>query len=264
MPMEVIDLDEGQGNIIVGNGILGNEEFLDTLETHLQQDTEKFRKYKYSIFDLSDVTELASITTDTVRAVSYMCKQSVQKNPFLVIAIVADEGEFFALSKMWEFLMSETSWDIMVFKTRGAAETWLRAQVKKQFGIVNPTMTDGFSSTAKEQSMRKSGFDESDVEYHIAKAWSVFIYAFPTRENLLEIYNHLVKIVSAGTSSDPEHAKVRERIKKNTPPSWPHRWTDTWGQELERLGITITLGDVEDARQAVEDLVRDLSQRKYL
>jgi hypothetical protein len=264
MPMEVIDLDEGQGSIFVGNGILTSEEYLNTLETHLQQDTEKYKKYKYSIFDLSDVTELVNITTDNVRTASDMCKQSAQINPFMVIAIIADEGEFFGLSRMWEILMSETSWDIMVFKTRDAAETWLTEQVKKQFEIVNPTITNGTSSTAEEQSMSKLGFDEYDVEYHIAKAWNVFIYEFPTRDNLLEIYHHLVKLVSIGSASDSEHAKVRERIKKTTPPSWPHRWTDTWGGELERLGITITLGDVEDARRAVEDLVRDLSQEKYL
>lgn len=36
---------------------------------------------------------------------------------------------------MWEIFMGSAGWETMVFKTRGAAETWIKEKVKEKFGI---------------------------------------------------------------------------------------------------------------------------------
>jgi hypothetical protein len=58
MPIEIKDLEGGLGNIILGRGIVTEEEFVDVLKKHLTQDKEKFKKYRYSLTDYTAVTKV--------------------------------------------------------------------------------------------------------------------------------------------------------------------------------------------------------------
>ena len=51
MPIEIIDCDNGIGNIIVTRGMVTDQELIDSLERHLKHDKEKFKKYKYILFN---------------------------------------------------------------------------------------------------------------------------------------------------------------------------------------------------------------------
>ena len=43
MPIEIIDCDDGIGNIIVTRGMVTDQELIDSLERHLTHDKEKFK-----------------------------------------------------------------------------------------------------------------------------------------------------------------------------------------------------------------------------
>ena len=135
MPIEIIDLDEGKGNLAIGSGVFSGKEYIDALKRHLEQDKEKFKKYKYSLTDLTAVTETKEWPNSVIDECVYLCREAAQINLHAVVAIAADLDFLFGLSRMWEFQMDETGWDIMVFKTRDAAEKWIKKTVKDKFGI---------------------------------------------------------------------------------------------------------------------------------
>jgi hypothetical protein len=47
MPVEIRDTNGGLGNIITGQGIISEEEYVDVLKAHLTQDEEKFKQYRF-------------------------------------------------------------------------------------------------------------------------------------------------------------------------------------------------------------------------
>lgn len=108
------------------------------LERHLQQDEEKYKEYRYSLTDLTAVTQVEEVSTSDIHMSVNLCKQSAKINPDAIVAIVANKDILFGLSRMWEILMDgKTGWDIMVFKTRDTAETWIKEKAKEKFGIEN-------------------------------------------------------------------------------------------------------------------------------
>jgi len=138
---------EGRGNILIGSGIFTGKEYIDALKKHLEQDKEKFKKYKYSLTDLTAVTETKEWPTSDIDRSVNLCEHAAQINHDAVIAIVADKDLIFGLARMWEIMMDATNWDIMVFRTRDAAETWIKETVKNKFGIEVPTIA--FSGRGK-------------------------------------------------------------------------------------------------------------------
>ncbi len=103
MPIEVIDVDEGAGNIIIGRDILTDQEYLDAMLIHLSQAEEKFKKYRYSMLDFSQVSSV-EVGLESVRFMAGLCHDAAALNPEIVISMVADDDLAFALSRMWQML----------------------------------------------------------------------------------------------------------------------------------------------------------------
>ena len=140
MPIEIIDLDEGRGNKLIGSGIFTGTEYINALKIHLKQDREKFNNYKYSLMDLTAVTELKEWPNSVIDESVYLCKQASQINLDAVVAIVAPKDFSFGLSRMWGTLMDETGWDIMIFRAKDDADAWIKKTVKDKFGIEDLTI----------------------------------------------------------------------------------------------------------------------------
>ena len=139
MPIEIIDLDEGRGNVIIGSGILTGEEYIDELKGHLAQDEEKLKAYLYSLTDYTAVTKVEEAPASVVRLSSELCKRAATINPDVSVAIVADNDLLFGLSRMWEMLMDTTGWETKVFKARETAEIWIAKKLKEKFEIEHLT-----------------------------------------------------------------------------------------------------------------------------
>ena len=135
MPVEITDLDEGRGNLVIGRGVVTGEEFVNALRSHFSQDEDKFRNYKYSLTDHSAVTAIIDVSVGDVRTIAQLCRQASRVNPDAVVAVVADRNVLFGLTRMWEMLQDGSGWTVKAFRTRDAAEAWIRETVRETFGI---------------------------------------------------------------------------------------------------------------------------------
>jgi hypothetical protein len=139
MPLEVISLDGGIGNTIVGQGKVTEQEYVEVMTKHLTQDEDKFRKYRYSLSDYTAVTGL-EVPTSAIKKMMQLARVSAATNPAAIVAIVANQDLVFGLSRMSEILLDATEWEISVFRSRDEAEEWIRRRVNARFGIAELTM----------------------------------------------------------------------------------------------------------------------------
>ena len=140
MPIETKDTDNGLGVFFIGRGIVGEIEYLDIYKKHLSQDKDKYQKYRYGINDWSEVTGV-EISSNAIDKIAGLCIYSAKINPYPVIAHIATTDVTYGLSRMWEFLSSETEWEIMVFRRRNEAKGWIRERLRDKFGIDDLTFT---------------------------------------------------------------------------------------------------------------------------
>ena len=80
MPIEIIDCDDGIGNIILTRGVVTDQELIDSLERHLTQDKEKFKKYKFILIDHTALTKM-NITNETVEFIAEIIADTSRVNP---------------------------------------------------------------------------------------------------------------------------------------------------------------------------------------
>ena len=62
MSIRITDVDDGLGNLIVMSGVITEAEFFEVMQRHFTQDPEKFKRYRYSLNDVSKVTEVEPAT----------------------------------------------------------------------------------------------------------------------------------------------------------------------------------------------------------
>jgi hypothetical protein len=139
MPIEIRDLDEGRGNLIIGSGTVTSEEYLTTHKAHLTQAEDKFRKYRYSLCDYTTVTKV-EISSKDVQLIAKLSKDAAAVNPDAVVAVVADRDVIYGLSRMWQISSDGTQWEIRVFKSTDDAKKWIVERVKERFGIDDLTL----------------------------------------------------------------------------------------------------------------------------
>jgi hypothetical protein len=138
MPMEIRDTDNGLGNIITGRDRIKDKEYVDAILKHLSQDEDKFKRYRYSLSDYTEVTNL-EISSKSVELVAKYCQKASTVNSEAVVAIVAKKDVVYGLARMWEMLSDNTKWDIKVFRSREEAEAWISEKVDMKYGIKNIT-----------------------------------------------------------------------------------------------------------------------------
>jgi hypothetical protein len=134
MPIKVSDLDGGLGNLFVAWGRLTEQEYVEVLMRRLTQDEDRFRRYRYSLSDYSAVAGV-ELPTSAIEQMLPLCRTAASVNPDALVAIVADRDVAYGLSRMWEILMTETGWEIAVFRSRDEAEEWIRREAETRFGI---------------------------------------------------------------------------------------------------------------------------------
>ena len=138
MPLEIKDCDSGLGNIILGRGILTDYEYIKSLTEHLNQDQEKFSKYKFSLTDVTAVTKL-DLSTESINIIANLCIEASKVNPDPIVAIAANRDLMYGLARMYEALVDRTDWETMVFRSKKEAVEWIRKRVIEKFGIVDIT-----------------------------------------------------------------------------------------------------------------------------
>ncbi len=138
MPVSVLDVDNGRGNVITISGAASRQELLSALGTHLCQDAGKFGRYRYSLMDLTGATELDA-DVETVRRIAAWSRDAVDSNPDAVVAVAASTDLAFGLTRMWQLQMGEPVWDMAILPSRSEAEAWIRDKVQDRFEMADPT-----------------------------------------------------------------------------------------------------------------------------
>jgi hypothetical protein len=140
MPIGIQDCDDGIGNIIVSRGMVTDQELIDSFKRHLTHEKEKFKKYKYIIFDHTALTKL-DITNETVEFIAGLCEDTSRVNPDPIAAMVANVSVganldlISKLSRMHELFIYRSCWETMVFRTKNEAVRWIKEKVRDKFGI---------------------------------------------------------------------------------------------------------------------------------
>ncbi len=134
MPIEITDLHDGLGNIIIGRGVITEEEYVATLKEHLTQDENKFKKYRFSLADYTAATKV-DISSQAIKLIADFCIAAAVSNPEAVVAVVADQDLTFGLARMSEILMAKTGWESQVFRNRKDAESWIQKRIKEKYGL---------------------------------------------------------------------------------------------------------------------------------
>ena len=146
MPIEIIDCDDGIGNIIVTRGMVTDQELIDSLERHLTHDKEKFEKYKYILIDHTALTKV-DITNETVEFIAGLYAETSRVNPDSIVAMVtyvtygASIDLINRISRMHELFVYRSCWETLVFRTKGEAVRWIREKVRDKFGIDDLTFS---------------------------------------------------------------------------------------------------------------------------
>ena len=139
MPIDIIDVDQGLGNIILLSGVITESEFAEKMQTHLSQDQEKFRQYRYSLVDLSGITEI-HLSTTFIKQHAHACIMAAKVNPDAIVAVVAPNDFSYGLSRMWEMLADEASWELCVFRYVRKATIWIKERTTKKWNLKNITI----------------------------------------------------------------------------------------------------------------------------
>ena len=146
MPIEIIDCDDGTGNIILTRGVVTDQELIDSLERHLTQDKEKFKKYKFILIDHTALTKM-DITNETVEFIAELIADTSRVNPDSIVAMVVYvtyEAGIDLLnrnSRLHELFIYRSCWETMVFRTKGEAVRWIKEKVRDKFGIDDLTFS---------------------------------------------------------------------------------------------------------------------------
>jgi len=125
MPFSTEFVDNHQGLLFVGSGVVTADEILDAKGALLDQET-RLRRIRHAMVLLADVTDLR-VTTDEIRQLARIDERLAKVTSNVVVAVVAANDLTFGLARMWEVLADSTGWKTAVFRTRSEAETWLRA-----------------------------------------------------------------------------------------------------------------------------------------
>ena len=139
MSIEIKDCDGGIGVVIEFRGIVTDKEYVDAFKSHLTQDKDKFKKYKYSLNDTGAIEEV-HILKQSVEYISELCVAASKIIPDPVVAMWGASDIAFGLQRMAEAIMSPTDWEMMTFRSREQAVEWIKERVKDKFGIDDLTL----------------------------------------------------------------------------------------------------------------------------
>ena len=80
MPLNIKDIDRGIGVLITSSDSLEDTEYFEALKKHLTQDEAKFKKYRYTVCDLTGLTKI-NVSNKTVEQVASLCEAAAAVNP---------------------------------------------------------------------------------------------------------------------------------------------------------------------------------------
>jgi len=135
MPIDIIDIHNGLGNFIIAYGILTEKEYLDPLKAHLTQDEDNLKRYRFSLSDFTGVVGIDEISNQAINTIASLCSRVAEINPEVVAPLVAESDYTYGLARMWQGMMGDNDWEVMIFRRKIEAISWLTERVKNKYDI---------------------------------------------------------------------------------------------------------------------------------
>lgn len=130
----------------MSRGVVTDQELIDFWETHLTQDTQKFRTYKYIILDHTELAKM-DISDATVDDVAGLFADTARANPDPVVAVIAyatygaNMDLLKRIERLHELFIYRSSWETRLFRIRPQAVRWIRERVGDKFGVDDLTFS---------------------------------------------------------------------------------------------------------------------------
>ena len=134
MPIDVVDLDDGLGVIIKGEGVVTSKENYTEVMAHLSKPEAQLKKYLYTITDFTNVTKF-EINLADIRKVALKSNQVAKLNSHVIVALSTSNPIYYGIARMWISFANRTGWTMQVFRNRADLDKWLRARIKEKFDV---------------------------------------------------------------------------------------------------------------------------------
>ena len=127
MPYQITFLDDGQGALQQGSGILHGEEILAELGATFSENAD-LSNLCYSITDVTEVDEVV-VSSEYIRLIAEFSHGLSKRVTKLVGVIVAPEPLLFGLGRMYQGFSSTTGWTQAAYHSRAEALEFIRDQL---------------------------------------------------------------------------------------------------------------------------------------
>jgi hypothetical protein len=134
MPIEAHILQDCKGRVWVCRGVLTGKQLIANNDRILS--SKSYEGVRWLLIDETDAT--MDISAEEIRTIRQQDDLLAAALPELVTAIVAPRDYGFGMSRMWEMLTERPGWSTRAFRSRPEAESWLREEVRRRFGIELP------------------------------------------------------------------------------------------------------------------------------
>ena len=134
MPIDVHILQGGVGQVWVCHGVLLGNDFIANTERMLSSGGHE--GIRWLLVDVTDST--VAVLPEDIRTIKAQGDQFAALVPELVNAVVVPHDYAFAMTRMEGVLTGRPGWSVRAFRGRAEAETWLREEVRRKFGIEVP------------------------------------------------------------------------------------------------------------------------------
>lgn len=134
MPIEAHILQNGMGRLWICHGVLSGKELIENNERILR--SKSYEGVRWLLIDETD--SKLDISSAEIRTIKQQDDLLAAVLPELVTAVVIPYDYGFGMSRMWEILTERPGWSTRTFRCRAEAETWLREEVQRKFGMELP------------------------------------------------------------------------------------------------------------------------------
>lgn len=133
MPIDIEGRQNGVGVIYNCSGTVTIDDFFQAGIGFLAF-PEEIKKWRYCIIDLTSVVAM-DIDYKDIRSVVEQNKRIAAIAPAALLAVASPKDLGYGLARVWEALVEQVGWETMTFRSRSAAEAWIKERACQQFGI---------------------------------------------------------------------------------------------------------------------------------
>jgi hypothetical protein len=134
MPITIKVLHNGMGVLYECRGVLTGKDFFDA-NNQLLALGEEINKVRYRLIDEMAINDINISKLEIMTIAEQYGKIACLGPNSAVVAVIAKDAFAFGLSQLRQSFIEYTGWEIMTFRDRLMAESWIMEKVKENFGV---------------------------------------------------------------------------------------------------------------------------------